>query len=100
MRLLGQLFDLMPNQDAAVPTRLTLLTLKAAPLLVNVAFSRLLVDPTRTLPNLRPVGLTDAAGTTVSVFDLVMPLAVPEIDAVLFASTGLVTNEKGADCSP
>lgn len=58
------------------------------------------VESTRTPSDYRFAGLSDAAGTTVSVFDLVMPLAVPEIDGVLFASTGLVTNEKVADCSP
>jgi len=80
-RLAGQLF-VWANQDAPVPVRLMLLTEKAtAPLLVKMAFSGALVVPTGTLPNLRLVGLTEAATFTVSFFDLVMLLAVPEIVA-------------------
>jgi len=52
-----------------------------APLLVRVAFSGALVVPTVTLPNPRRVVLTTAATLTVSLFDLVMSLAVPEIVA-------------------
>jgi len=99
-RLAGQ-FSAIGNHEALVPVTLMLsIAMATAPALVKVALSGALVVPTTTLPNRRAVGLTTAAGVTVSVFDLVMPLAVPEIDAVAFASTLLVVTSNDADCSP
>jgi hypothetical protein len=99
-RLAGQ-FSVMGNHEALVPVTLMLSIAKlTAPALVSVALSGALVVPTTTLPNLRAVGLTTAAGVTVSVLAFVMPLAVPEIDAVVFASTLLVVTSNDADCSP
>ena len=53
-----------------------------------------------TFANLRLVGLTDAAGVTVSVFDFVIPFAVAEIVAVVLASTEFVTTSNDSDWTP
>jgi hypothetical protein len=99
-KLAGQLFD-CANHDAAVPVRLMLLTeIGTAPLFVSVAFSAALVVPTVTLPNLRLVGLTDAAGVRVNTFDLLTPLVVAEIVAEVFARTGLVEISNSTDFDP
>jgi len=70
------------NHDAPVPVRLIPVTENGiAPRFVRVAFSVALVVPTFTFPNPRRVELTAAATFTVSLFDLVLSLAVPEIVA-------------------
>ncbi len=79
---------LLAKYAAPVPVRVMLLIEKDdTPLLVSVVLSIPLVVPTGTLTNLRLVGLTEAAGVTVSSFVLVMPLTVPEIVAEVFAVT-------------
>ena len=70
------------------------------PLFLSVAVSVPLVVPTVTLPNVRLAGLTEAAGVTLSVFDFLMPLAVPEIVADVLASTLFVPTTKSADFKP
>src|SRR5512145_2821053 len=70
------------------------------PLLVSVVLSEALAVPTTWLPNFRLVGLTEAAGSTFSVIDFEMPLALPEICTVLLAVTALVAMAKFADCNP
>ena len=79
---------LLAKYVAPVPVRVMLLIANdVTPLLLSVALSVPLVVPTGTPTNLRLVGLTVAAGVTVKSFVLVMPLAVPEIVAEVFAVT-------------
>ena len=55
------------------------------PLLVSVAARGPPVTPTGTVPNVRLVGLTDAAGVTTNVFGLLRPFAVPDMETVRFS---------------
>lgn len=98
-RFAGQLFDCR-NHEALVPVTLIATEKGALPLFVSEAFSVPLVVPTATLPNFRLDGLTDAAGVTLSVLDLVMALAVAEMDTAVLASTLFVPTEKSADFKP
>ena len=70
----------------------------ADPRLLSVVLKVLLVF-TGTLPKLRRVGLTEAAGSTVSVRNFEMPFAVAPILLVVLASTGLVVTANAPDVS-
>ena len=72
----------------------------AVPLLLNDAVRLALVAPTGTEPNFKFVGLTDAAGVTVSVLDLLMSAAVPMSATDVLTRTALVAMPNAADCWP
>jgi hypothetical protein len=94
-------FSVIANHDAYVPVIPMLpMVNDVLPLFVTVVTRGPAVAPTATLPNLRLVGLTDAAGVTVNVLDFLMPFAVPEMDAVFLLATWPVTMSNGTDCSP
>ena len=67
------------------------------PLLVSVAARGPPVAPTGTGPNVRLIGLTDAAGVTTNVFAFRRPFAVPEMETVRWLRTLLVATSKGTD---
>jgi len=89
-RSVGQ-SSVIPNQVAEVAVSVMPLTENGdAPLLVSVAVRGALVWPTDTLPNLRLLGLTTAAGVTVNFFVLLVPFAAAATIADALVSTGLV----------
>jgi hypothetical protein len=67
----------------------------STPTLLSVRASASLVVPDRSGPNLRLVGLIVAAGVTVTTFDFVIALVVPEIVTALLLSAGIVVTSKG-----
>ena len=98
---IGGQFSVIENDKGLVPVMPMLLTVNdILPLLVSVAARASLVAPTGTVPNVRLVGLTDAAGVTTNVFDFRRPFAVPEMETVRRLRTLLVATAKGTDCSP
>ena len=98
---IGGQFSVIENDKGLVPVMPMLPTVNdILPLLVSVAARASLVAPTGTVPNVRLVGLTDAAGVTTNVFDFRRPFAVPEMETVRRLRTLLVATSKGTDCSP
>ena len=67
----------------------------STPTLRSVRASASLVVPDCSGPNVRLVGLIVAAGVTVTTFDFVIALVVPEIVTALLLSTGIVVTSKG-----
>ena len=98
---IGGQFSVIANDKGLVPVMPMLpIVNDVLPLLVSVAARAPLVAPTGTVPNLRLVGLTDAAGVTINVFDFLMPFAVPDMETVPLLRTLLVATSKGTDCRP
>ena len=67
----------------------------STPTLRSVRTSASLVVPDGTEPKFRLVGLIVAAGVTVTTFDFVIALVVPEIVTALLLSAGIVVTSKG-----